>query len=121
MLTKTEAIEFAEHWIATWNSHDLEEIMTHYDEDVELISPVAAQILKDPSGRVVGKDNLRNYFKQGLEAFPDLEFTLKDVMWGLNSIVLYYKNQKGTSTGEYMEILPTSKVSRVVANYSNDV
>ena len=118
MLTKTEALEFAEHWVAAWNSHNLEEIMTHYAENVELISPVAAQILKDPNGRVVGKDNLRNYFKQGLEAFPDLEFTLKDVMWGLNSIVLYYKNQKGTSTGEYMEILPTGKVSRVVANYS---
>jgi predicted ester cyclase len=118
MLTKTEAFEFAEHWVAAWNSHDLEKIMTHYAEDVELISPVAAQLLKDPNGRVVGKDNLRNYFKKGLEAYPNLEFTLKDGLWGLNSIVLYYINQKGTCTGEYMEIYPTGKVSRVVANYS---
>jgi len=118
MLTKTEAFEFAEHWAAAWNSHDLDKIMSHYADDIELISPVAAQILNDPNGRVVGKDNLRNYFKKGLEAYPNLEFTLKDVLWGLNSIVLYYRNQKGTYTGEYMEISPTGKVSRVVANYS---
>ena len=88
MLTKTEVVEFAEHWVADWNSHDLEKIMTHYEDDVELISPVAAQILKNPNGRVVGKDALRNYFRKGLETYPNLEFTLKDIMWGLNSIVL---------------------------------
>ena len=118
MLTKTEVAEFAEHWVAAWNSHDLEKIMTHYEEDVELISPVAAQLLTDPNGRVVGKEALRNYFKKGLETYPKLEFTLKDVLWGLHSIVLYYMNQKGTCTGEYMEISPTGKVTRVVANYS---
>ena len=94
MLTKTEVAEFAEHWVAAWNSHNLEEIMSHYAEDVELISAVAAQLLQDPSGRVIGKDALRSYFEIGLEAYPDLEFTLKDMMWGLNSIVLYYTNQK---------------------------
>ena len=118
MLTKTEVVEFAEQWVAAWNSHDLEKIMTHYEEDVELISPAAAQILKDPNGRVVGKDALRNYFKKGLETYPNLEFTLKDTLLGLHSIVLYYINQKGTCTGEYMEISPKGKVSRVVANYS---
>jgi len=39
-------------------------------------------------------------------------------MWGLESVVLYYVNQKGSKTGEYMEIGPTGKVSKVVANYS---
>jgi ketosteroid isomerase-like protein len=118
MLTKTEVAEFAEDWIAAWNSHDLEKIMTHYENDVELISPAAAQILKDPKGRVVGKHALREYFRKGLETYPHLEFTLKDILWGVNSIILYYINQKGTCTGEYMEISPSGKVSRVVANYS---
>jgi hypothetical protein len=52
MPTKIEVVEFAEHWVAAWNSHDLKKIMTHYEDDVELISPAAAQILKDPRGRV---------------------------------------------------------------------
>ncbi len=39
-------------------------------------------------------------------------------MWGVKSIVLYYANQRGTHTGEYMELSPRGKVVRVVANYS---
>ena len=55
MLTKTEVTKFAEGWISAWNSHDLEKIMSHYEEDVELTSPAAAQILNDPNGKVIGK------------------------------------------------------------------
>ncbi|NIA01113.1 nuclear transport factor 2 family protein, partial [Massilia sp. CCM 8734] len=28
-----EAKKFAEEWIKSWNSHDLEDIMKHYSED----------------------------------------------------------------------------------------
>ena len=118
MLTKVEVVEFTNGWVTDWNSHDLEKIMTHYEDDVELISPVAAQLLKDPTGRVIGKEALQNYFRKGLETYPYLQFTLNDILWGVNSIVLYYINQKGTCTGEYMEMSPQGKVSRVVANYS---
>jgi predicted ester cyclase len=76
------------------------------------------QILDDPSGTVSGKAALRSYFQRGLEAHPNLRFELLDVMWGLRSVVLYYVNQKGSKTGEYMELGPTGRVSRVVANYN---
>jgi len=32
--------------------------------------------------------------------------------------VLYYQNQKGTRTGEFMELSANEKVSRVVAHYN---
>jgi len=118
MLTREVAHRFAEHWITAWNAHDLDRIMAHYETEVELSSPVAAQILNDPQGRVVGKPNPRAYFQKGLAAYPELHFELLDVMWGVNSIVLYYANQKGTHTGEYMELSPRGKVLRVAANYS---
>jgi len=83
MLTKDEAHRFAEHWIAAWNAHDLDQIMSHYDAEVELTSPVAAQLLNDPQGRVAGKADVRAYFQKGLAAFPELRFELRDVMWGV--------------------------------------
>jgi hypothetical protein len=118
MLTKEQAHQFAQEWIAAWNAHDLDQIMAHYEEEVELISPVAAQLLGRSDGKVMGKSNLRAYFQKGLAAYPSLQFDLKDVLWGLGSVVLYYRNQRGTYTGEYMEISAQGKVSRVVANYS---
>jgi hypothetical protein len=118
MTSGPEAKEFALQWAAAWNSHDLDAIMSHYDEDVVLISPAAAKILGDPSGTLTGRAALRRYFKRGLELYPDLRFELLDVMFGLSSIVLYYKNQRGTRTAEFMEFGKRGKVARVVANYS---
>ncbi len=118
MLTEEKAKELASHWVQSWNSHDLDKIMSHYEDDVVLISPVAAKILNDPTGTVLGKEALRSYFKKGLEVYPDLSFQLIDVLWGLNSVVLYYVNQKGTKTGEFMEVSSRGKVSKVIANYN---
>jgi len=117
-MTKDEAWKLANHWVAAWNAHDLDQIMTHYEEAAELTSPVAAQLLGTPEGKVIGKENLRAYFQRGLQTYPDLHFRLEDVLWGISSVVLYYTNQKGTHSGEFMELSAKGKITRVVANYS---
>lgn len=117
-MTKEEAWQLANEWVAAWNAHDLDLIMAHYEDEVELTSPVAARLLGKPDGKVAGKANLRAYFQRGLEAFPEMQFRLEDVLWGLNSVVLYYANQKGTRTAEFMELSAAGKVARVVANYN---
>jgi hypothetical protein len=117
-MTKDDAWNLANRWVAAWNAHDLDMIMTHYEDAVELTSPVAAQLLGIPDGKVAGKENLRTYFRRGLEAYPELHFQLADVLYGINSVVLYYTNQKGRHTAEFMELSATGKVARVVANYS---
>ena len=118
MLSETEARQFAHTWVQAWNSHDLDAIMSHYAPEIVLTSPTAAKLLNDPSGIVSGKQALRSYFQRGLEAYPNLTFELLDVMWGVSSVVLYYVNQKGTMTGEFMEFDTIQKVVRVVANYN---
>ena len=117
-MTREEAWNLADLWVAAWNAHDLDLIMTHYEDAVELTSPVAAQLLGTSDGRVVGKASLKAYFQRGLEACPELNFRLVDVLWGLNSVVLCYTNHKGTRTAEFMELSAIGKVARVVANYS---
>jgi ketosteroid isomerase-like protein len=118
MLTESEARNFAQEWIVAWNSHDLEAILSHYGEDIVLTSPVAAKMLGDPTGAIRGKTALRNYFRRGLEAYPNLQFELLDMMFGISSVVLCYKNQKGTKSAEFMEFDANGRVARVVANYS---
>lgn len=119
MLTKEKVMTLAHHWVEAWNAHDLDEIMSHYEENVVLVSPVAARLLGDPAGKVIGKQALRAYFAKGLEAYPSLKFDLIDVMWGLSSVVLYYVNQNGGKTGEFMELGASGKVAKVIANYSD--
>jgi len=92
--------------------------MAHYEDDVVLISPVAARMLGDPSGKVTGKAALRSYFKRALAVYPNLSFQLVDIMLGARERRPLLHESEGSKTGEYMEIGPTGKVSRVVANYS---
>ena len=101
-------------WVAAWNAPDLERILAHYREDVELVSPVAVQLLGVADGTVRAMSALRRYFARGLEAFPQLRFTLERVAWGVRSVVLVYANQRGTRTAEFMEFAPDSKLLRVV-------
>ena len=79
---------------------------------------MAGEILKEPSGTVAGKAALRSYVQRGLGVYPNLTFELLDVLRGHSSVVLYYVNQKGTKTAEYMELNAKRKVVRVAANYS---
>jgi len=117
-MNRDTAWNLANHWVAAWNAHDLDAIIAHYEDEIELTSPAAAQLLGTADGKVAGKANVRAYFQLGLEAYPDLYFHLEDVLWGVSSAVLYYKNQKGTRTAEFMELSASGKVARVVANYS---
>lgn len=117
-MTREEAWELANHWVAAWNAHNLDLVLTHYEDAVELTSPVAAQLLGTPQGKVVGKANLKAYFQKGLAAYPDLRFDLENVFWGVNSVVLCYANQRGTRSAEFMELSASGKVARVVANYN---
>ena len=118
MLKESEARLFAQRWVEAWNSHNLDAILSHYAPQVVLTSPAAAQLLDDPSGMVSGKDGLRRYFEHGLTAYPNLKFELLEVMRGVSSVVLYYVNQRGTHTAEFMELDLNQQVVRVVANYS---
>ncbi len=111
------ARQFAQEWVAAWNSHDLERILEHYDDCVVLISPVAARLVGN-YGRVEGKAAVRAYFERGLGAYADLHFDLTDVLWGVETIVVCYANNvRGGKTAEVMQMSATGKVLRVWANY----
>jgi hypothetical protein len=111
------AREFAQDWVDAWNSHDLERILTHYDDQVLLVSPVALKLLGG-DGTVRGKAALREYFLRGLEAFPNLRFNLIEALWGTETIVVYYiNNVRGSKTAEVMLLNSAGKIQRVWANY----
>ncbi len=88
MVTEEQARALARDWIEAWNAHDLERILAHYEDDVTLTSPVVVERLGDATGTVHGKGPLRAYFAAGLGAYPQLHFELRDLMWGMRSVVL---------------------------------
>ncbi len=111
------AERFAQEWIAAWNSHDLERILSLYADGIRLTSPIAARLTG--SAEIRGKAALRRYFAQGLACYPDLHFRLLGVFPGCRSLVLHYANQAGTLAAEYMVLDRRLRVVRMVAHYRN--
>ena len=45
MIERKWAERFAAEWIAAWNSHDLETILSHYADDIVFRSPRIAVVM----------------------------------------------------------------------------
>ncbi len=118
MMDEQEARQFASEWVRAWNAHDLEQILAHYAQDVQFTSPFIVKLLGEPSGTIIGKDDLRVYFEKGLDTYPELRFELIDVLVGVDSVTLYYRSVKSMLAAEVMLFDESGKVTRVTAHYS---
>jgi hypothetical protein len=122
MIDRETAWKFAHEWLDAWNKHDIDLIMKHYDDNIEFCSPVVQKVLGDPNGVVYGIENLRVYFSRQLKKFDTLHFQLLDVFTSPQSLVLYYKINRGLMAAEVMILNSQMKATHVYANYDkNDV
>ncbi len=117
MLDKSFAENFAAEWIAAWNAHDLERVLSHYSDDFEMSSPYIAQIANEASGKLKGKKSVGSYWAKALEIFPEIHFDLVTTLLGANSITLYYKNRRGLAA-EVFIFGPDKKVVEAFAHYA---
>lgn len=121
-MDRDTAWKFAHEWLEAWNKHDIDLIMKHYADSIQFCSPVVQKVLGEPSGLVIGIDNLREYFTRQLQKFSTLQFQLLDVFTSPQSIVLYYKINRGLLAAEVMLLNDEMKATKVYANYDkNDV
>jgi hypothetical protein len=105
--------EFAADWVEAWNSHDLDRVLSHYEEDVVLTSPRVRLFLGRDDCTIRGKAALRDYMGTALKRVPDLCFTLDRVFSGVNAVVLEFHTHQGRHTAEFMEFGRNGLVSRV--------
>ena len=117
MLTKDAADAFAAEWIAAWNSHDLDRILSHYSDDFEFSSPYIVQIVGEASGVLRGKGAIREYWRRALERLPDIQFALESVLWSVNTVVINYRRNDGRLAAEWFEFGEGGLVVRSAGHY----
>jgi hypothetical protein len=117
MIDKPFALKFAQDWVASWNSHDLARILSHYDDNFEMSSPVIITIGGEPSGLLKGKEKVRAYWAKALQLIPDLRFEWISTLVGVNSVTIYYKGARGRLAAEVFHFGSDNKVLRAFAHY----
>ena len=111
MIDKEWAAEFAEKWIAAFNSNDLDCIFELYEDDFTMTSPFITERMGFESGILVGKQNVRPYWEKSLAIDPPLIFSLIDVFVGVSSIVVHYENVGRKMVCESFTFSNSGKVS----------
>ncbi len=114
----SKAQQFAKVWIEAWNSHDLDVILSHYSEDIEITTPMIKMALGESDGSLKGKDAVADYWRRVLDKMPDLHFELYDVTEGVNSVALYYKSVMDKKAVEVMFFNEEGKVNKMFAHYT---
>lgn len=117
MIAPDFAQHFARTWIEAWNAHDLERILSHYEDDFEMSSPVIVKLAGEASGTLRGKSAVRAYWAKALAATPNLRFELLGALAGVNSVTVYYKGHRGVAA-EVFHFGASGKVSKAFAHYA---
>jgi ketosteroid isomerase-like protein len=112
------AKKFAAQWIESWNSHDLDSIMAHYSEDVEITTPMIKMAAGIESGSLKGKEAVRDYWQKALHKIPDLHFELVETTVGVDSVALYYKSVMNKMAIEVMFFNEVGLINRMIAHYT---
>lgn len=115
---KMESKEFAQKWIESWNSHSLENILSHYSDDIEITTPMIKMAGGINSGTLKGKKNVRDYWKKALNKIPNLHFELIDVTQSVDSIALYYKSVMNKKAIEVMFFNEQGEINKMIAHYT---
>jgi len=119
MIDEIWAREFAKDWIESWNSHDLERILTHYADDFEMSSPFIVQLMNEPGGTLKGKAAVGNYWRIGLAKSPGLKFVLSSVLTGANSVTILYTNHRAQLVAEVFIFNEEGKAIESFSHYSD--
>ncbi len=109
--------QFANEWIESWNSHDIERVLEHYSDDFTITTPMIKRLLGNKEGTLYGKKAIKKYWEDALQKVPDLHFELLDATLGVASITLYYKSVFNTRAMEVMFFNDEGKIDKVIAHY----
>jgi len=77
-----------------------------------------SQMLNSDNNTVRGIALLRVYFTRALNAYPDLQFTLRQVYSGAQSLVIEYQSISDRLAAEMMEFNDSGLVVRANAHYA---
>ena len=113
------AAAHARSWIEAWNAHDIEAILAHYSDDVELQTQTVVRRFGRPDGKLKGKAELREHFTRGLKLAPNLRFELEDVFTSPGGYAVLYRRENGNRVIDAVTLDGDGRAKEVRAYYLN--
>ncbi len=85
---KLQSIAFK--WFDAFNNHNLEQLLSLYDDDAEHFSPKLKIRFPETNGLITGKQALREWWKDVFESFPNLNYKVTSLTANGDRVFMEY-------------------------------
>ncbi|MDR3678812.1 MAG: nuclear transport factor 2 family protein [Flavipsychrobacter sp.] len=100
--------EIANHWFASFNEHDLEKLLSLYDDEAQHYSPKLKVRQPATNGYISGKDALRNWWLDAFDRLPTLQYDVLTITANEERVFMEYirrvDGEADMQVGEVLEI-----------------
>jgi hypothetical protein len=117
MIDNKKLQQAAIQWVDDWNHRNIEQVMSHYSEEVLFYSPTVIRRWNQPKGILVGKSAVERHFRKAMEEVPDIHFEFKSLLFGAESIILIYERETGNLVADLVLFNAEGKINKVRTHY----
>ena len=107
-ITPSELVSIAKQWFDAFNDHDLEKLLSLYDEDAQHYSPKLKVRQPESRGFIKGKNALRAWWHDAFNRLPTLNYELVRLTPYENRVFMEYvrhvHGEEDLYVGEMLEI-----------------
>jgi len=107
-MTTQKNLSIAHSWFEAFNSHNLEKLLSLYDDDAEHFSPKLKIRHPETKGLVTGKAALRTWWQDAFDRLPSLNYKVKSLTANSDRVFMEYlrsvKNEEDMLVAEVLEI-----------------
>lgn len=100
--------EIAKQWLKAFNDHNLENLLSLYDENAEHFSPKLRTRKPETNGLIKGKMALKMWWQDAFERLPDLTYKEITITADRNHAVMEYtrivSGEENMNVAEVLEI-----------------
>jgi len=107
-MTSQKNLSIAHAWFEAFNSHNLEKLLSLYDEDAEHFSPKLKIRHPETKGLVTGKSALRIWWQDAFDRLPTLNYKVTSLTANDDRVFMEYirtvVNEEDMLVAEVLEI-----------------
>ena len=107
-MTPEKNLSIAHLWFEAFNAHNLEKLLSLYDEDAQHYSPKLKIRLPETKGLVTGKDVLRSWWKDSFDRLPSLHYKVTSLTSNSDRVFMEYirtvDNEEEMLVAEILEV-----------------
>jgi ketosteroid isomerase-like protein len=118
-MTSEELVQLARRWLACFERADVEALVALYADDAVHTSPKIRVMHPQTGGKLVGKAQLRAWWKDAFERLPGLRYeeqTLTPAADGSRVFMEYLRHAPGQEDMPVAEALDVGADGRIVAS-----